>query len=120
MSYTLKFYEKQAGDCQVRDYLRSQDKKVRGDAGWLLTRLESEGDKLERPTTDFLEDGIYELRIKVKRNQHRILYFFHKTTIVATNAFLKKSGKVPRAEIKKAKMARADWLEREKQKEKNK
>lgn len=112
-TFTLKFYEKPGGECQVSDYLRSQNKKVRGEAGWLLTRLEKEGDKLERPLVGFLKDGIYELRLIVERNQHRILFFFQKETIVATNAFLKKARKVPEGEIDKAKAARGDWLSRE-------
>lgn len=109
----LRFYEKLDGECQVRDYLRGQNKAVRGEAGWLLERLEGEGDKLERPMTAYLEDGIYELRIIVERKQHRILYFFHRGFIVATNAFLKKTRKVSLSEIARAKKVRADWLERE-------
>ena len=34
------------------------------------------GHALRRPTADFLRDGIYELRIKRGRVNHRILYFF--------------------------------------------
>lgn len=113
MLFSLRFYEKPDGECQVSDYLRAQSKKVRGEAGWLLTRLENESDKLERPLVGFLEDGIYELRVIVERHQHRVLYFFHKQIIVATNAFLKKTPKVPKGEIDKAKAARADWLKRE-------
>lgn len=113
MPHELRFYEKPDGECPVTDYLRSQSKKVRGEAGWLLERLEKEGDKLERPITDYVEDGIYELRLIVDRQQHRILYFFHHGTIVATNAFLKQSWKVPKSELKRAKQARADWRRRE-------
>lgn len=112
VAHILKFYEEPNGQCQVRDYLRANNKAVRGEAGWLLTRLQEEGDSLERPLSGYLEDGIYELRIIVERNQHRILYFFHKSTIIATNAFIKKSHRVPKGEIGKAKEARADWLKR--------
>ena len=110
MPHELRFYEKINGECQVRDYLRAQNKRVRGQAGWLLERLECEGNRLERPTADYLEDGIYELRLIVQREQHRILYFFHGKIIVATNAFLKKSEKTPQSEIARAKKARVDWL----------
>lgn len=118
VAYVLKFYEKPNGECQVKDYLRAQAKAVRGEAGWLLTRLQAEGNRLERPITGHLGNGIYELRIIVGRHQHRILYFFHRSTIVATNAFMKKSRKVPEGEIDKAKRARADWLQREQEKKK--
>ena len=112
-AHKLKFYEKSNGECQVRDYLRKQNKAVRGEAGWLLKCLEEEGDNLDRPITDYLEDGIYELRIIVDGNQHRVLYFFHGKTIVATNAFLKKTRKVRSSEIERAKKVRTRWLERE-------
>ncbi|OGR60312.1 MAG: hypothetical protein A2X36_07950 [Elusimicrobia bacterium GWA2_69_24] len=107
--YRLVFYETAAGRIPVRDYLRSQSKTVRGVAGWLLTRLEEEGPDLERPAADHLGDGIYELRIIVAGDQHRILYFFADDTIVTTNAFLKKTRKVPIVEIAKARSARAAW-----------
>lgn len=107
--YELIFYEDARGICQVRDYLRAQSKKVRGHAGWLLQRLEEDGPNLIRPSAACLGDGIYELRIIAERRQHRILYFFDREFIVATNAFLKKSDRVPDAEIEKAKKTRAAW-----------
>ncbi|MBI3298005.1 MAG: type II toxin-antitoxin system RelE/ParE family toxin [Elusimicrobia bacterium] len=113
MSFSLRFHEKPDGECQVKDYIRSRSKKVRGKAGWLLSRLENEGNKLERPLVGFLKDGIYELRVIVEREQYRILCFFNKEVIVVTNAFLKKGRKVPPDEIERAKAARTDWLERE-------
>ena len=113
MEHALFFYERENGDCQVREYLRATSKRVRGEAGWLLERLEHEGHELERPAADFLEDGIYELRVIVDRQHHRILYFFHGDKIVATNAFLKKSRRIPEAEIARAQAARADWIKRE-------
>lgn len=113
MRFVLKLYETTGGRCQVREYLRGSAKDVRSEAGWLLTRLQEDGDRLDRPATGFLEDGIYELRIIVERNQHRILYFFSKQIIVATNAFLKKSRRIPQEEIEKARNARLEWLRRE-------
>lgn len=93
--------------------MRTQSKSVRGEAGRLLECLEREGNRLKRPIADYVEDGIYELRIIVERQQHRILYFFHKKIIIATNAFLKKSGKIPKGQLSLAKKCRADWLKRE-------
>ncbi|MBI5245532.1 MAG: type II toxin-antitoxin system RelE/ParE family toxin [Elusimicrobia bacterium] len=105
----LVFFEGRRGDCPVRDYLRGQSKKVRGHAGWLLEVLDEQGVKLGRPTVGHLGDGIYELRVIVDRQQHRILFFFDHEFIVATNAFLKKSDRVPEAEIIEAKKARLEW-----------
>ncbi len=61
--------------------------------------------------------GAYLFRAQSKKvrgeAQHRIFYFFHKQIIVATNAFLKNTRKVPKGEIDRAKTARTDWLKRE-------
>ncbi|MCX5797640.1 MAG: type II toxin-antitoxin system RelE/ParE family toxin [Elusimicrobia bacterium] len=102
-------FEDEHGSCQVRDYLRGQDKRVRGHAGWLLQVLEEQGHRLGRPAAGHLEDGIYELRVIVARQHHRLLFFFDRRSIVVTNAFLKKTEKVPEAEIAKAKKARLEW-----------
>ncbi|UPT74414.1 MAG: type II toxin-antitoxin system RelE/ParE family toxin [Elusimicrobiota bacterium] len=75
--------------------------------------MENEGNTLGRPAVGYLEDGIYELRIIVERDQHRILFFFEGDIIVATHAFLKKTKKVPAEEIKRALKIRADWTTRE-------
>ncbi len=69
---------------------------------------------MERPQAGYLEAGIHELRVIAAGDQHRILYFFSGRAIIATNAFLKKTDRVPAEETLKAKTARADWLRREK------
>jgi len=75
--------------------------------------LGQHGPILPRPLADLLEDGIHELRIKLSGDQIRILYFFFfKDYIVLTHSFTKKTGKVPKAEIKKAKKLRKDFLQR--------
>ncbi len=115
-SFELKFYEKPDGECQVRDYLRSGGKALSAKAGSILRRLQEKGPRIRRPEADYLRDGIFELRIKVERNQHRILYFFNGGAIVLTNAFLKSSRQVPREEIDRATKFREDWLRREERK----
>ena len=78
-----------------------------------ISLLEEKGPSLPRPYADLLEDGIHELRIKLKGAQGRVLYFFcYRDIIVLTNAFDKHTAKVPRAEIKLAKERRADFLGR--------
>jgi phage-related protein len=60
-----------------------------------------------------LEDGIHELRIKLTGDQVRILYFFcYRDIIILTNSFEKHTDKVPKSEIKLAKINREDFLSR--------
>jgi phage-related protein len=78
-----------------------------------LEKLEELGPNLPRPYADILTDGIHELRIKLSGNQIRILYFFcFKNFIILTNQFIKNTDKVPKNEIKKAKLRRDDFLKR--------
>jgi phage-related protein len=67
-----------------------------------LALLEEHGHDLRRPHADYLEDDIYELRVKVRTVNYRILYFFHgRTAVVASHGFAKER-RVPPGEIRLA------------------
>ena len=111
MSYELIFYETLSGRIPALEFLRSQSKAARAEAGWLLEQLQKYGGSLGRPVTAFLVDGIFELRWQVERNEYRILFFFSgRQIIVLTHGFSKKTNRVPKSEIDRAKQLRADWL----------
>ena len=79
----------------------------------MITVLEENGNKLREPYSKFVSDGIYELRGKVGSDISRILYFFMVgQNIILTNGFIKKTQKIPRGELKKAKKYRADYIRR--------
>ena len=112
MEIEVEFYETEKGGCQALDFLRAQPKSVRARTGFLISELERQGNELQFPHTDSIEDGILELRVIANRLQFRFLFFFAVGMAVITNAFLKKTKTTPRAEIGKARAARADWLRR--------
>lgn len=59
-----------------------------------------------------LEDGIYEIRVKVRSDIYRIFCFFDAgRLIVLLHAFQKKSQKTPRKEIERAKLLRKKYYE---------
>ncbi len=75
-----------------------------------VTLLEEEGNRLGRPVAAHLEDGIYELRVRVSTIRYRILYYFWKRrTIVLTHGFVKKDAPVPASEIERAESFREEW-----------
>ena len=111
MSWLLSFFRQERGDEPVRDFLRALPKAARIEAGAALTDLEELGPRLRRPGADYLRDGIYELRFNSQRMQYRILYFFDGAEVVLTNAFVKKTNKVPREEIERAIRRWAKWQE---------
>ncbi len=66
------------------------------------------------PTKFFkhLEDGIYEIRIESKGNIYRVFSFFDDLKIVVLlHGFQKKSQKIPRREINRAKQLRKNYYE---------
>jgi phage-related protein len=114
MTWQIELFELPNGRCPVKEFLETLNPK--SDLPYIYNafkQLEEHGYKLDRPLSGFLEDGIYELRVKTINGQFRFLYFFfHRDTIVVTNGLHKKSQKVPVDAIKKAKEYRAVYLQR--------
>jgi len=106
----LEFYLTLRGDSPVEDFLGGLPDGARAKVAAWLGRLREEGPGLRRPFADVLEGPIRELRVSFGRLEIRVLYYCEGRSIVATNAFLKKTRKVPWGEIARAKRRRLDWL----------
>ena len=79
----------------------------------LIGILEERGNMLREPYSKYIEDGIFELRVKVGTDISRVLYFFYVgKKIILTNGFIKKTQKTPKKEIEKAKAYRENYLKR--------
>lgn len=95
------FYSKENGSAPVLDWLDSLVPKALDKCMVKIERLGQHGHEMRRPEADFLEDGVYELRIKHTSNNYRLLYFFHGSkAVVLSHGFLKKQAKVPKREIR--------------------
>jgi len=114
MSYNIIYYEKQNGECPVKDFIKQFD--IEREASTIYARLallEEYGSQLKRPYADLLRDKVYELRFKISKKQVRILYFFfHGKSIVLTHGFIKKTDKVPENEIARGIRYRLDYIAR--------
>lgn len=111
--YDVEFFIKENGDCPVREFLLSIDKKMRSKLLMEIDLLEENGPQLREPYSKHLNDGIFEIRAKQGTNITRVLYFFFVgKKIVLTNGFTKKTQKAPQSEIETAKKYRADYIER--------
>lgn len=116
--FKIDFYRKIDQTCPIQIFLDSVDVKMKAKASRLLLLVEENGTELREPYSKYLEDGIFELRIKQGNNISRILYFFLSVSkIILTNGFIKKTLKTPRKDLKLAKTYRADYLERRKKHE---
>ncbi|MBR1703910.1 MAG: type II toxin-antitoxin system RelE/ParE family toxin [Clostridia bacterium] len=111
--YELVYYELPSGKSPVREFINSQDAKMKAKIQDMEDTLAQKGPKLRMPLSRFLGEGIFELRIQVGNRRTRVLYFFCKgNKIVLTNGFVKKTQKTPVSEINKAKKYRDDFERR--------
>ncbi len=82
--------------------LRSRDRKAFAKCVAAIRGLEALGHELRRPNADYLEQGIYELRVRKGRVNYRILYFFHARNVALLAHGLTKQRKVPSSDLKRA------------------
>lgn len=77
-----------------------------------IERLKELGHELRRPEADYLQDEIYELRVKAQAVNYRVLYFFHgRQMVVLSQGFSKQQAKVPDSEMKSAVQRRTKFQE---------
>jgi hypothetical protein len=99
------YYQEIDRSVPVLEWLRELAKRDRRAAEKCLARIEvlrEMGHELRRPIADYLRDGIYELRVRAGRSQHRILYFFHGRVTVVLAHGLTKEREVRPMEIERA------------------
>lgn len=116
--FELVFYRKSNGDCPVSDFIASLNKVMRYKMMNKLDMLELYGNHPKGDFTKHLDDGIFEVRAQNKTDITRILFFFDKNRqIVLTNGFVKKTQRLPAAELEAAKRYRDDYFARSKAQE---
>jgi phage-related protein len=112
--YQVVFFEKENGETPAEDFINSLDVKMSAKIYRLLMMVSENRPELREPYSKHLGDGIFELRAKVGSDASRVLYFFFAgRRVVVTNGFIKKTQKIQRSVIDKAKAFRKEYTERE-------
>jgi phage-related protein len=112
-NFIVEFFEKNDGTSPAKDFILSQNIKMRVKLFRTLELLEIKGNELREPYSKFLGDGIFEVRVKQGTNISRVLYFFVSgKKIILTNGYVKKSQKTLPSEINLAKKYREEYFER--------
>lgn len=112
--FEVVFYDKPDGSEPAREFLLSVDDKMRARLIKTIELLAHNGTALRMPYSEYLDNGIFEIRAKVGSNISRVLYFFVTgRRIVLTNGFVKKTQKTPKNEIEIARKYRDEFLSRE-------
>jgi len=102
------FFADDDGMAPLLEWLDEQDRKVQDKCLAKVERLQELGYELRRPEADYLRDGIYELRVRHRRVNYRMLYFFHDQTAVISHG-LTKEDVVPNREIELAILRHAQF-----------
>ena len=112
-NFSVNYYDTADGCYPAEEFILSQDIKMRAKIFRILELLEDKGNMLRMPYSEYLEDGIFQIRAQIGNDITRVLYFFiADKEIILTNGFVKKTEETPPAEIKVAKKYRADYLNR--------
>jgi phage-related protein len=101
---TVIFFRESNGRVPMIEWLDSAktQPKARVKILKLIQRLKEFGNELRRPESDYLRDGVYELRIRHERINYRVLYFFSGQNLAILSAGLVKKDVVPESDIKRA------------------
>ncbi len=95
-------YKEDDGTIPILEWLDRLPSKVQDKCVARIKRLRDLGHELRRPESDYLRDGIYELRLRHQTVNYRVLYFFHGTSVVVLTNGLSKEKQVAPGEIDKA------------------
>lgn len=98
-------YKESDGEVPVVEWMQGlRQRDARGYAVCLarVRMLAAMGHELRRPHSDYLRDGIYELRAKRGRVNYRMLYSFHGQNVAILSHGLVKEREVPEIEIERA------------------
>lgn len=100
MELAARFYITDAGNDPVRDWFKALKKADKIAMGKAVQRVQI-GWPVGRPLCGSLGDGLYEVRQDLSDNRTgRVLFCFSgKAEIVLLHAFIKKTQKIPQAEI---------------------
>ncbi|MCD8148097.1 MAG: type II toxin-antitoxin system RelE/ParE family toxin [Clostridiales bacterium] len=94
--YRIDFFVKENGEVPAEDFIRGLDSKMKAKIFRILDILEENGPLVRMPYSEYLEDGIFEIRAKQGSDITRVLYFFCSSNrIILTNGFVKKTQKTP-------------------------
>lgn len=108
--YSVEYYKKENGEVPCREFIESLSLKMQVKAMRSIELLEQYGIELREPYSKYLEEGIFELRIRFSSDIVRVFYFFLKEEkIILTNGFVKKTNKTPVRYLREAKKYKKDF-----------
>jgi phage-related protein len=109
----VEFYRTVNNKNPVEEFLDSLSDKEAEKVLWVL-RIVREQNRVPKEYFKKLENtqNIWEVRAGFGNNEFRLLGFWHKSNLILTNGFCKKTQKTSKSEIKLAESRKKEYLER--------
>ncbi len=95
-------YREEDGSVPFLDWFDDLPEKAQDKCRVRLERLAALGHELRRPEADSLRDNIYELCVRLRNANYRMLYFFHGSAMAVLSHGVVKEHRVPPNEIDRA------------------
>lgn len=105
MAWKVKLFETERGKYPVEEFIKEQDPPTIAKIAHEINLLEKYGPFLGMPHSKKIASDLYELRAR-GMTEVRIVYTFHKGTIVLLHAFKKEQQKISPRELKVARNRR--------------
>jgi len=111
--FQVEFYFTESGKIPAKEYLEKTSENVKLKLALLVKRIAENGRIFD--ITKFRQVSTKEKIYEFKPSGHRFFNFFYKgNKIIITNAYMKKSQKVSRKDLEKAKKMKKDYINRTK------
>ena len=116
-NYEIVFFTKEDGSQPAREFIDSLSLKMQSRLIKIIAMLREYGGQVRMPYSEYLQDGIFQIRAQQEGNITRVLYFFNDgQKVILTNGFTKKTPRTLPAEIERAKRYRAEYQQKEAEK----
>lgn len=99
----IEFMEIKILDVELERFIYFLEKQTIAKVVRTIELLEMFGNELGMPHSKKIDSGLFELRVRGAQ-EVRIIYTFHKRVAVLLVGFIKKSEKIPRREIERARL----------------
>jgi len=111
--WEVEYYETGRGEYPVQEFIDYLDNRAKAKIARTIDLLEKFGIHLGMPYVKHVEGKLWELRTRVGTNQYRIIYLLLTGKVfVLLHGFVKKSGRIPKRELKIARVRQDDFLSR--------
>lgn len=118
--FEIIFYTKQDNTQPVVDFLESLTPQEKAKIVKKIQILEIYGNLIQAKFLEFLQSGLFQIRVQSKDNYLRIIYFFYiNKKIILLLGFKKKTNKTPQSYLQQAEKYKNDYIIHHKEVRKN-